>query len=121
LQWAHQHGLPIAPDASTITSAVRGPSAHFRAVKDKLDIVEWLREDVGCDWDEDTFYMAARKGHEDILEYLRENECPWAASAQFVSKKWMERKIYSHSGKQKNRKRRISRGFTGNSPFKITF
>jgi hypothetical protein len=78
LQWAHQHGLPIASDPSTITAAVRGLFYSFRAVeKDKLDIVEWLREDMGCDWDEDTCYMAARKCHEDILEYLWENECPW--------------------------------------------
>ena len=61
--------MPLASDASTITSAVR-------ADEDNLDVVKWLRK-KGCDWNDDTCYMAARKGHGDILAYLRENGCPW--------------------------------------------
>eukprot|EP00588_Corethron_pennatum_P020942 CAMPEP_0194327760 /NCGR_PEP_ID=MMETSP0171-20130528/42339_1 /TAXON_ID=218684 /ORGANISM="Corethron pennatum, Strain L29A3" /LENGTH=155 /DNA_ID=CAMNT_0039087813 /DNA_START=178 /DNA_END=645 /DNA_ORIENTATION=+ len=43
---------------------------------EQLRVLEWLREQ-GCPWDEDTCWGAAQYGHLEILQWAREKGCPW--------------------------------------------
>ena len=40
-----------------------------------LNVLEWAREN-GCPWDYDTYVKAASEGHLEVLKWLRENGCP---------------------------------------------
>ena len=41
-----------------------------------LHIIQWARED-GCPWNLSTSLAAAEAGHLHILQWLQENDCPW--------------------------------------------
>ena len=41
-----------------------------------LEILQWLREN-GCPWDWSTCGWAAREGHTEVLRWARENGCEW--------------------------------------------
>ena len=41
-----------------------------------LQVLQWLREN-DCPWDEDTCTDAAQGGHLEVLKWSRENGCPW--------------------------------------------
>jgi hypothetical protein len=45
----------------------------------QLEVLQWLREN-GCPWDEYTCHHAAEGGHLEVLQWLRANGCPWNAS-----------------------------------------
>jgi hypothetical protein len=81
-QWAHQHGLPLMdidnPGAVTVAAGTG-----------KVDIVAWLHDELGFECNENTCYIAARKGHESVLTYLRENDCPWDQGCYYTKcTKW---------------------------------
>ena len=42
----------------------------------QLEVLEWLRENE-CPWDEETCTEAASGGHLEVLQWARENGCPW--------------------------------------------
>ena len=42
-----------------------------------LEVMKWLRNVVGCPWNEGTCFQAAKGGHLEFLKYLRVEECPW--------------------------------------------
>ena len=42
----------------------------------QLEVLEWLRENE-CPWDEDTCWAAAKGGHLEALQWARANDCPW--------------------------------------------
>ncbi len=42
-----------------------------------LSVLQWLRDENGCSWDELTCAEAAGRGHLDVLRWLRQNGCPW--------------------------------------------
>jgi len=42
----------------------------------QLPILQWLRQN-GCPWDAQTPCWAARGGHRDVLEWCHANDCPW--------------------------------------------
>lgn len=41
-----------------------------------LHDLQWL-QDVGCQWDVETFYMGVYLADLELLEWLRNNNCPW--------------------------------------------
>ncbi|WZN59355.1 ankyrin repeat protein [Chloropicon roscoffensis] len=43
-----------------------------------LEVVQWLRQN-GCPWNSTTCYLAAKGGHLDVLKWLRDQDppCPW--------------------------------------------
>ena len=41
-----------------------------------LEVLQWLREH-GCPWDAWTCELAARGGHLEALQWARANDCPW--------------------------------------------
>ena len=43
-----------------------------------FDVLQWCREN-GCPWDERTCMIAAQYGDLSILQWCRENGCPWNA------------------------------------------
>ena len=49
-----------------------------------LEILQWLREN-NCPWDEWTCNMAATKGDLEILKWARDNECPWSKATCFYA------------------------------------
>ena len=42
----------------------------------QLEVLEWLRENE-CPWDKNTCEEAAYSGHLEVLQWARENGCPW--------------------------------------------
>ena len=42
----------------------------------QLKVLQWLRENE-CPWDEKTCEYAAKGGHLEVLKWARENGCPW--------------------------------------------
>ena len=49
----------------------------------KLELLEWAREEKKCEWDEDTIRTAAEQGNLEMVKYCVANECPvdeWACS-----------------------------------------
>ena len=42
----------------------------------QFGVLEWLREN-GCPWDETTCSGAAENGHLEVLKWWRANDCPW--------------------------------------------
>ena len=46
------------------------------AEKGNLELLQFLREN-GCPWDERTCAWAAENGHLECLKYVHENGCPW--------------------------------------------
>jgi hypothetical protein len=45
----------------------------------QLEVLEWLREN-GCPWNESTCAYAAWDGHLELLQWARANGCPWNGS-----------------------------------------
>jgi hypothetical protein len=45
----------------------------------QLEVLEWLREN-DCPWDEETCWAAAKGGQLEALQWARENGCPWDTS-----------------------------------------
>ena len=41
-----------------------------------LEVLQWAREN-DCPWDEETCAFAAYGGHLEVLKWARENDCPW--------------------------------------------
>ena len=46
----------------------------------KLQVLQWLRQQLKCVWDEGVCSQAALGGYLQILKWARENGCPWNAS-----------------------------------------
>ena len=42
----------------------------------KLELLEWAREEKKCDWDERTFSAAAERGNLEMIKYCVANGCP---------------------------------------------
>lgn len=63
-----------------------------------LKILQWAREN-GCPWDEDTCSFAALNGHLEVLQWARANGCPWNVKMHLRSTKWSSRS--SSMGKSK--------------------
>ena len=68
LQWLYHRGCPM-----TFTTCKDAAAGGHTAV------LQWLREEAACEWDEATCYAAAKNGHLDTLRWARENgsACPW--------------------------------------------
>lgn len=64
LEWAHKGGCESTADVCTII-AFRGD----------LQRLQWARAQ-GFPWSEDTTTASVDAGHQEVLEYLYENECP---------------------------------------------
>jgi hypothetical protein len=53
------------------------------AQTNKLELLEWIREEKKCDWNSRTINVAARQGNLEMVKYCVANECPvdeWACS-----------------------------------------
>ena len=49
----------------------------------KLELLEWIREEKKCKWDYDTINVAVAKGNLEMVKYCVANECPirtWACA-----------------------------------------
>ena len=46
------------------------------ALNGHLHVLQWAREN-GCPWNEETCAHAAMKGHLEVLKWAREHHCPW--------------------------------------------
>eukprot|EP00953_Heterococcus_sp_UTEX-ZZ885_P034627 17912-Heterococcus_DN1.PRE.2 len=53
-----------------------GRTCSMAAYYNRLDILQWAREQ-GCPWDMRTCTWAARAGHLHVLQWAREHGCPW--------------------------------------------
>lgn len=51
----------------------------FSAEHGHIDIVKFLRETIGCKWNEKICEAAALNGHIEVVKYCRLNGCPWDA------------------------------------------
>jgi len=49
---------------------------HCVAATNKLELLEWVREEKVCEWDEKTISRAACHGNLDMLKFCVENQCP---------------------------------------------
>jgi hypothetical protein len=47
------------------------------AGKGNLLVLQLLRNELGCVWDESTCSTAARNGRLEVLQWARANDCPW--------------------------------------------
>merc|ERR1719313_1168234 len=47
-----------------------------------LEVVQWLRQN-GCPWDSMTSFHAAHGGHLEVLQWVRQNGCPWDSMTSF--------------------------------------
>ena len=53
------------------------------AKTNKLELLEWAREEKKCEWDHNTIHAAARQGNLEMVKYCVANECPideWACT-----------------------------------------
>ena len=53
------------------------------AQTNKLELLEWIREEKKCKWDYDTINVAVAKGNLEMVKYCVANECPirtWACA-----------------------------------------
>lgn len=50
------------------------------AEEGNLDVLKWLHEIVGCEWDETTCLNAVKRNHLEVLKYCLQNKCPWNRS-----------------------------------------
>ena len=57
-------------------SEKKGRFCAEMALKGNLELLQFLREN-GCPWNEGTCYFAAKNGHLECLKYAHENGCPW--------------------------------------------
>lgn len=48
----------------------------YAAIHGQLESLKFLRQHGGCKWDQWTWYHAHEGGHDEMVEYLRENGCP---------------------------------------------
>ena len=46
------------------------------ALRNKLELLKWAREEKKCDWDESTIGTAAVQGNLEMVKYCVANECP---------------------------------------------
>ena len=46
------------------------------ACTNKLELLEWAREEKKCEWDEGTINRAADQGNLEMVKYCVANECP---------------------------------------------
>jgi hypothetical protein len=46
------------------------------AQTNKLELLEWIREEKKCDWNSRTINVAARQGNLEMVKYCVANECP---------------------------------------------
>ena len=56
-------------------SEKKGRFCAEMALKGNLELLQFLREN-GCPWNEGTCYFAAKNGHLECLKYAHENGCP---------------------------------------------
>jgi len=53
------------------------------ALTNKLELLQWIREEKKCEWDEKTIAVAARQGNLEMVKYCVANQCPidaWACA-----------------------------------------
>ena len=48
----------------------------YAAIGGQLEMLQWARQN-GCPWDEHTCACAAKGGHLEVLQWARENGCPF--------------------------------------------
>ncbi|KAG5178060.1 hypothetical protein JKP88DRAFT_350445 [Tribonema minus] len=60
--------------------------AREAARRGRLNLLEWLREN-GCPWDEHTCSGAAEGGHLEVLRWARANGCPWSQETTWAAAK----------------------------------
>ncbi|CAL6306762.1 unnamed protein product [Bathycoccus prasinos] len=46
------------------------------ALTNKLELLEWIREEKKCEWDWRTIILAAKQGNLEMVKYCVANECP---------------------------------------------
>ena len=66
--WEHKSLWPRHWDETYFSEKV--------ARTNKLELLEWAREEKKCRWDEWTINMAAEKGNLEMVKYCVANECP---------------------------------------------
>ena len=94
VKWARENGCPWEEARCTGGEAgaglsVPGPRINYlekinrikytcawAARRGHLEVLKWVREN-GCPWDEKTCSWAAKGGHLATLKWARENGCPW--------------------------------------------
>mmetsp|Transcript_29972 Transcript_29972/g.91768 ORF Transcript_29972/g.91768 Transcript_29972/m.91768 type:complete len:428 (-) Transcript_29972:405-1688(-) len=74
LQWLLDRGFRC--DATTCA---------FAALRGRLEILRFLREEKGVSWDETTCESAARGGHVSVLAYAHAEGCPWGSTCRFAA------------------------------------
>ena len=73
--WEHKSLWPRHWDETYFSEKV--------ARTNKLELLEWAREEKKCEWDEDTIRTAAEQGNLEMVKYCVANECPvdeWACA-----------------------------------------
>jgi hypothetical protein len=60
----------------TITNSLRGKICSLAAKKGHLHILQWARQN-NCPWDEKTCLLAAESGRLDVVQWIIENGCDW--------------------------------------------
>ena len=71
VQWARENGCEwdeIACATPRRREATWSPSGAR---------CEWARQPPRCEWDEETCEAAAKGGHLEVLQWARQNGCPW--------------------------------------------
>ena len=56
----------------------------FAARGGHLEVLQWARQN-GCPWDEYTCVYAAMGGHLEVLKWARANGCPFGAETLFAA------------------------------------
>ena len=52
------------------------PVCQWAAWGGHLEVLQWARQN-DCPWDEGTCSYAAKGGHLEVLQWARQNDCPW--------------------------------------------
>jgi hypothetical protein len=63
----------------------------------------WARS-VGCPWDEDTCFQAAKGGRLDVLKWARANGCPWNENTRRLAASFGYVERGAAGGKKKKKK-----------------
>jgi len=65
------------------------PCFCYRVAKtNKLELLEWAREEKKCKWDHNTINTAAKQGNLEMVKYCVANECPideWACACAAIN------------------------------------
>jgi len=76
--WGHVDALSWLKDATPpdVWAADTGLLCTLAARQGHLDVLQWLRQN-DCPWNEATCTEAATHGHLTVLQWLRSQGCPW--------------------------------------------